>query len=100
MARNLYVGNLAPAVKESDLETLFQQAGTVTSVNVIKDRYTGQSRGFAFVEMSSHQEAQDAIKQFEGYLLEGQKIKVNEAQPRRDDRGGGRGGRSGGRPRY
>ena len=96
MGKNLYVGNLAPVVKEADLEKLFQQAGTVTSVNIVKDRYTGQSRGFGFVEMSNHQEAQDAIKQFEGFLLEGQTIKVNEARPRRDDRGGSGRGRGGG----
>ncbi len=98
MAKNLYVGNLAPTVKEEDLEKLFTQVGTVRSVNVIKDRYTGQSRGFGFVEMSTQQEAQEAIKQFEGYVLEGQKIKVNEARPRENDRGGGgrRGGGGGG----
>lgn len=100
MARNLYVGNLAPAVREGDLEKLFQQAGTVTSVNIIKDRYTGQSRGFGFVEMSTHNEAQEAIRQFEGFELEGQKIKVNEARPRNDDRGGSGRGRGGGRSRW
>jgi cold-inducible RNA-binding protein len=96
MAKNLYVGNLAPTVKEADLERLFTQAGAVTSVNVIKDRYTGQSRGFGFVEMSNNQHAQDAIKQFDGFVLEGQKIQVNEARPRRDDRDSGRGHDAGG----
>ncbi len=101
MARNLYVGNLGQAVKEGDLEKLFQQAGTVTSVTIIKDRYTGLSRGFGFVEMSSHNEAQEAIRQFEGFLLDGQKIKVNEARPRTDDRrGSGRGRGGGGRSRW
>lgn len=95
MAKNLYVGNLPPTVKENDLEILFSEAGTITSLKIMKDYYTGHCRGFGFVEMSSNDEAQGAIKRLDGYLLDGQKIKVSEARPRAEG-DYGRGRRQGG----
>ncbi len=96
----LYVGNLAYATTEDDLRTLFAQAGTVVTVDLIKDRFTGDSKGFAFVEMSSQSEGENAIKMFNGYSLDNREIKVNVARPREergpggfDDRRGGFGGR-------
>ncbi len=100
MGRKLYVGNLPYSVNQQTLQDMFSQYGTVDSVNVITDRDTGQSKGFAFVEMSSNEEAQKAIKELNGSNLEGREIKVNEAKPKapRDDRGGyGGGGYGGGR---
>jgi RNA recognition motif-containing protein len=96
MGKKLYVGNLAFAVTEKDLETLFASAGTCESAAVITDRNTGQSRGFGFVEMSSNAEAQKAIQQFDGQDFKGRTLKVSEAQER--DRGGSGGG-GGGRDR-
>src|SRR5512137_2384919 len=90
----LYVGNLSYTTSEDDLRTLFAQAGTVASVAVIKDRDTGQSKGFAFVEMSTQAEAQKAISQFNGQNLGDRALTVNIARPR-EDRGGFGGGRSG-----
>lgn len=98
MATNLYVGNLSFDSTNADIEELFSQAGSVTSVNIIMDRETGRSRGFGFVEMGSHDAAQAAIEQFNGYELQGRALKVNEAKPR-ESRGGGRGGYGGGRER-
>jgi RNA recognition motif-containing protein len=95
MAKNLYVGNLTPTVKESDLETLFGESGTIRSLKIMKDHYTGHCRGFGFVEMSSNDEAQAAIKRLDGFLLDGQHIKVNEARPRAEG-DYGRGRREGG----
>jgi RNA recognition motif-containing protein len=92
MGRKLYVGNLSFDVTKEDLEELFAQAGTCESVAVITDRATGQSRGFAFVEMGSNGEAQRAIQQFDGQEIKGRTIKVNEA---RETGGGGRRGGSG-----
>lgn len=101
MATKLYVGNLAFNVTTADLEALFGQAGTVASVNIITDKFSGQSRGFGFVEMGSPQEARDAIARFDGYALQGRAITVNEARPQREGAGGGRrpsfGGGGGGR---
>jgi RNA recognition motif-containing protein len=94
MGKKLYVGNLAFEVTDRDLEALFSQAGTCESVAVITDKFSGQSRGFGFVEMSSSAEAQNAIEQFNGQDLKGRSLKVNEARDR-DDRGGG-GSRGGG----
>lgn len=93
MGKKLYIGNLGYEVSNADLEQLFAQAGTCESVSVITDRATGQSRGFGFVEMASAAEAQEAIRQLDGHALKGRPIKVNEAKPREDGRGGGRGGR-------
>jgi RNA recognition motif-containing protein len=102
MGRKLYVGNLPHSANEQTLQDTFSQFGTVDSVKVITNRDTGQSRGFAFVEMSSDSEAQKAIQELNGISLEGQELKVNEAKPkapRHGDRGGGygHGGGGGGR---
>jgi RNA recognition motif-containing protein len=90
MSKKLYVGNLAFQTTSQDLQELFAQAGTVESASVIEDRDTGQSKGFAFVEMSSEEEAAAAIEQFNGRELAGRMLKVNEARPR-ENRGGGGG---------
>src|SRR4026209_2825559 len=99
MTMKLYVGNLSFQTSSEDLQQLFSQAGTVESVNVIEDRDTGRSRGFAFVEMSSTDEGNAAIQQFNGYDVGGRALKVNEAKAR-EDRSGNRGGYGGGRSRY
>jgi len=90
MSKKLYVGNLAFQTTSQDLQELFAQAGTVESASVIEDRDTGQSKGFAFVEMSTEEEAASAIDQFNGKELAGRMLKVNEARPR-ENRGGGGG---------
>ena len=82
MSTKLYVGNLAFQTTNQQLEDLFAQAGTVQSANVIEDRETGRSRGFAFIEMSTNAEAAAAIDQFNGKELGGRALKVNEAKPR------------------
>jgi RNA recognition motif-containing protein len=92
----LYVGNLSFQTSGDDLQQLFAQAGTVESINLIEDRETGRSRGFAFVEMSSAEEGSAAIQQFNGHDLGGRTLTVNEAKPR-EERGGSRGGFGGGR---
>jgi RNA recognition motif-containing protein len=91
MGKKLYVGNLGFDVTDKDLEALFAQAGVCESVTVITDKFSGQSRGFGFVEMSSAAEAQNAIKQLDGKELKGRALKVNEAKVREDSgrRGGG-----------
>ena len=94
MGRKLYVGNLPYSATEQSLREAFAASGTVDSVSLITDRDTGQSKGFAFVEMSSDSEAQTATQDMNGKMLDGRQIKVNEAKPR-ENRGGG-GGRSGG----
>lgn len=91
MSTTLYVGNLAFETTSQQLNDLFAQAGTVQSANVIEDRDTGRSRGFAFVEMSSNEEAAAAIDQFNGKEVGGRALKVNEAKPRENRGGGGRG---------
>ena len=96
MSMKLYVGNLSFQTSREDLQQLFSQAGTVESVNVIEDRDTGRSRGFAFVEMSSTEEGNAAIQQFNGHDVGGRTLNVNEAKAR-EDRGGSRGGFGGGR---
>jgi RNA recognition motif-containing protein len=97
MENKLYVGNLSYSTSEDDLRNLFAQAGTVTSVELIKDRATGSSKGFAFVQMSSQTEAEKAITMFNGNTLDNREIKVNFARPREETgRGGGRGGYGGG----
>lgn len=105
----LYVGNLPFASTAQDLEALFGQVGTVSVVEIIFDKFTGRSRGFAFVTMGSGEEAEKAVEKFHGYELEGRALAVNIARPREErprsfgggggDRGGyggGRGGRGGG----
>ena len=91
MSTKLYVGNLAFQTTSQELQQLFGQAGTVQSASVVEDRDTGRSRGFAFVEMSSEEEANSAIEQFNGKEVGGRALKVNEAKPRENRGGGGRG---------
>jgi RNA recognition motif-containing protein len=81
MASRLYVGNLPFKVREEDLQALFQQAGAVASVNIIRDRFSGQSRGFGFVEMVSADDAERAIATLNGHSLDNRQIIVNEARP-------------------
>jgi RNA recognition motif-containing protein len=106
MGSKLYVGGLPYSVTEGKLQEIFAVHGTVESANVISDKFTGQSRGFGFVEMSSGAEAQKAIEALNGTQLDGRTLTVNEAKPmaRRDNRGGGdrgdRGDRGGGRNRW
>lgn len=87
--KKLYVGNLGYDVSSADLERLFATHGTVDSASVIADRNTGQSKGFGFVEMSSGAEADSAIAALDGKEHGGRAIKVNEAKPRAENRGGG-----------
>ncbi len=97
MPSKLYVGNLAYSVTSADLEQLFAQAGEVQSATVVADKFSGQSKGFGFVEMASAGDAATAIERFNDTELKGRNIKVNEAKPRESSFGGGnRGGRSGG----
>jgi len=91
MGTKLYVGNLPFGVTSQELSDLFSQAGQVVSSNIITDRFSGQSRGFGFVEMNSDDAAQAAISQFNEYQMKGRSLKVNEAKPR-ENRGGGGGG--------
>lgn len=98
MEIKLYVGNLAFSTTEDELRTLFTQAGTVTSVIIIKDRDTGSSKGFGFVEMGSQAEAEKAIKMFNGFSLGNREIKVNPARPKEETGRGGGGGGYGSRP--
>jgi RNA recognition motif-containing protein len=93
MEVKLYVGNLAYTTSEDDLRTLFAQAGNVTSIDLIKDRDSGQSKGFAFVTMSTQSEAQKAISMFNSFMLSERELRVNTAKPREDRSGyGSRGG--------
>ena len=108
MNNKLYVGGLPYSVTDGKLEEIFQAHGTVASAKVISDKFTGQSRGFGFVEMSSSNEAQAAIQALNGTQFEGRSLTVNEAKPmaKRDNFGGGGGGggrggdRDGGRNRW
>ena len=94
MAKRLYVGNLPYEVTQDQLQKLFSEAGTVDEVNLITDKMTGRAKGFAFIDMGTEKEAQEAIKKFNDYELDGRKLVVNEARPREDrgNRGGGFGG--------
>ena len=100
MATKLFVGNLSFNTTEGDVLDLFKQAGNVTSCSLIVDKFTNKSRGFAFVEMGTQEEATKAIAEFNGKELDGRALTVNEARPReerpRGDFGGGRGPRGGG----
>ena len=87
MSTKLYVGNLSFNTTAQDLETMFAASGTVVSASLIEDRETGRSRGFAFVEMSSAEEAKAAISSFDGKEVDGRSLKVNEAKAR--EAGGG-----------
>jgi RNA recognition motif-containing protein len=101
---NIYVGNLSYEVTEEDLKETFAAFGQVESVKIIKDNYTGRSKGFGFVEMPDSAGAQSAIEGLDGKELKGRALKVNKAQPRsqgrRQGRFGERGGRGGGRQFY
>jgi cold-inducible RNA-binding protein len=98
---NIFVGNLSFRATEDAVRALFEQFGTIDRVNIITDRETGQSRGFAFVEMSGNDEARRAIAALDGKELEGRALRVNEARPKEDRGFGGGGGgyRGGGRQR-
>ena len=86
MAKRLFVGSLPWEVDDAKLAEIFSQAGTVVSAQVVQDRQTGRSRGFAFVEMSTDEEADNAVKNLNGADVDGRKIVVNEARPREDQR--------------
>jgi RNA recognition motif-containing protein len=100
---NIYIGNLSYEVTEEDLKQAFEAFGQVESVNIIKDKFSGRSKGFGFVEMPDKANAQSAINELNGKELKGRTLNVNEARPRSESRsgrggyGGGRGGRGGGR---
>lgn len=108
MGKRLFVGGLPYSATSDQLKDLFSQVGTVVSANVIMDKYSGQSKGFGFVEMTTEEEAQKAVDTLNGTELDGRKIAINEARPLearpqgsfggggRDDRRGGRGDRRGG----
>jgi RNA recognition motif-containing protein len=92
MGTKLYVGNLSFNTTETDLQDLFAQAGAVQEVTLMQDKFTGKSRGFAFVTMGSEADAQKAIADFNGKTIEGRPLTVNEARPREPRPGGGGGG--------
>jgi len=99
MGKKIYVGNLSFGVDSDQLSDVFAEFGTVDSANVITDRETGRSKGFAFVEMSTDEEAQAAIQKLNGAELAGRAMNISEAkpqEPRRSGGGGGGGGRGGG----
>ncbi|MCS7048435.1 MAG: RNA-binding protein [Verrucomicrobiae bacterium] len=97
MATKLFVGNLSYNTTEGDVLELFQQVGTVQTCELIVDKFTNKSRGFAFVTMGSEAEAGQAISRFNGYQLDGRSITVNEARPREERSGSFSGGRTAGR---
>lgn len=84
----LFIGGIPFSLTNEKLKELFEKYGTVSSAQIIMDKYTNQSKGFAFVEMSDDNEAQEAIKQLDGFAIEGRKIGVSVAKPREDNRGG------------
>ena len=92
MAKRLFVGNLTYSATSAQLEELFSQVGKITSLNLITDKFSGQSKGFAFVEFTTDAEADEAIKKFNNFELDGRKMVVNEARPqeKRDGSGGDR----------
>lgn len=96
MASRLYVGGLSFNTTEEEVSELFSRVGQVLSCRLVRDRDSNQSRGFAFVEMASETEAQQAISQFDGYKMEGRSLTVNEARERRERTGGSGGGGRGG----
>jgi RNA recognition motif-containing protein len=96
---NIYVGNLSFTTTETDLKEAFQAFGEVSSCNIIKDKFSGESRGFGFVEMPNKDEAEKAMSMLNGKDLKGRTLKVNEAKPRTDRPRGG-GGFGGGRNRF
>lgn len=97
MAKRLYVGNLPYSTTDDDLRNLFGQAGTVESAQVMTERETGRSRGFGFVEMATDTDADNAIRMFDGYTMDGRQLRVNPAMAREERGAGGyRGGARGG----
>lgn len=96
MAKKLYVGNLSYNTTEAQVRALFSQAGEVDSVSLITDRDTGRPKGFGFVEMNTEEGSAAAIQQFNGYMLDGRTLTVNEARPREDRPRSGGGGGGGG----
>lgn len=96
MATKLFIGSLPFSATEDQLREMFAQAGTVVSATIITDKFSGRSRGFGFVEMSSEEEAKAAVEKFNGSAMEGRNIVVNEARPM-EDRGSSKGGFGGGR---
>jgi RNA recognition motif-containing protein len=96
METKLYVGNLSYSTTENELKDLFEQAGVVSEVILIKDRDTGRSKGFAFITMSSQVEVETAIQMFNDQDIGGRPLKVSIARPKENRRGGGRGNRGGG----
>ena len=97
---NIYVGNLSFTTNETDLKEAFQAFGEVTSCNIIKDKFSGESRGFGFVEMPNKDEAEKAMSMLNGKDLKGRTLKINEAKPRTDRPRSGGGGFGGGRNRF
>lgn len=97
---NIYVGNLSFDVSEENLQTAFGAFGQVSSATIVKDKYSGQPRGFGFVEMPDQNEARTAIANLNGKELLGRQMSVNEARPRTDRKGPGRQGGGGGRSGY
>ena len=93
---NIYVGNIAREVTEDELRAAFAEFGEVSTVTILKDKYTSEPRGFGFVEMPSKSEAIEAMKQMDGKEMKGKKLIVNEARQREERRGGGGGKRHGG----
>jgi RNA recognition motif-containing protein len=89
---NIYVGNLPYKISEDDLRKLFETYGEVTSVNIIRDKFSGESRGFGFVEMAEKTDAESAINGLNGSDLDGRSLNVNVARPKTNNRGGGSGG--------
>lgn len=87
---NIYVGNLPYTTAEDDLRQAFEQYGQVQKVNIIKDKFSGESRGFGFVEMANHDEGMAALQELNGADMGGRKLNVSEARPRTENRGGGR----------
>lgn len=96
MAKRLYVGNLPYSVTDGDLKNLFSQAGTVEEATVMTERETGRSRGFGFVEMASDADAENAIRMFDGYSMDGRQLRVNPAMEREERGTGFRRGMRGG----
>ncbi|MFO7569019.1 MAG: RNA-binding protein [Smithellaceae bacterium] len=97
MNKNLYVGNLSFKVTDEDLRANFSEAGEVSTAAIIKDKFTGQSKGFGFVEMKTEEGATQAIEKFHGGMLDGKAITVNEARPKKEFSGGNRSGGGGNR---
>lgn len=96
MNKNLYVGNLSYKITDEDLKSNFGEVGEVASATIIKDKFSGQSKGFGFVEMKTEEGAAEAIKKFNGGVLDGKTITVNEARPKKEFGAGGGGPRGGG----